>query len=253
MVPGLSAEISLRCGLDDSAVQTARLVSSFPTTLATQQASLITGAPPSEHGVLFPEDTSRLPALIEPWHEVEDSLLRGGSAEELRARILERADACDVLLVSGCPIGEPVRRIIEPAPRQPEGFQLRIDDSFALCEPGTDRDSLPAALLDEWLGTPGIERVLAPTPESAGAWMAPAERGWVLVAERGWAFRDTDLAFGRHDCGNAVLLAFGSPWPQQWPTSVHDWRVAPTLLELVGRDGSGCFDAALDGARGLGS
>jgi hypothetical protein len=253
MVPGLSMEAATRCGLNDTATRVARMVSSFPATLAAQQATLLTGSPPSEHGVLFAEDTSRLPALIEPWHAIDDSLLRGGSIEAVKLSILDAAESVDVLLVSGCPIGEAVDRIVHPAVSAPDGFRITVEDVFVLCEPTDPDRALPQLVIDEWLRTPGIERILAPAAESAGAWMAPSDRGWILVAERGWSFRKTAEAVGRTDGTDPVLLAFGRPWPAAWPTSVHDWRVAPTLLELLGQDGSGCFDAALVGAGKLGS
>lgn len=251
MIPGLSFEEADRCGLTSVAARSTQLVSSFPATLAAQEATLLTGTPPSAHGVLFPGEDARRPLLIEPWHERDDSLLGDHSTLDLRDRILAEADQVDLLLVSGCPNGTPTARIVDPSPVAPAGFSLRLDDTFALCSPDEPDRPLPPGVMDSWLAIPGIERVLAPSAESAGAWMAPADRGWILVAEQGWAFRAAMQTFGRLDGPAGVLLAFGRPWPVDWPAGVHDWRVAPTILELAGQDASDCFDRPLEGARGL--
>jgi hypothetical protein len=251
MVPDLDLETVERAGLASRAERCARLVSSFPSTVAAQEATLLTGSPPATHGVLFAGEAPRIPRLIESWHERVDGLTDGGRIEEIRARILESAEKADVLLVSGCPVGDAVERVVEPVPAAPDGLRLQLEDAFALCELATEGTAVPQGLIDEWLRTPGIERVLAPSAESAGAWMAPPDRGWILVAERGWAFRPCARAFGRIDPRRSpVLLAFGEPWAAPWPASVHDWRVAPTVLALAGADPSGCADAPLDGAPG---
>jgi hypothetical protein len=217
-------------------------VSSFPATIAAQEATLLTGTPPSVHGVLFDGEEPHVPILIGEWHERVDA----GDMADLEARILAEAAGADLLLVSGCPVGDRVERVIDPVPGAPDGFRLHLDDSFALCEPAEAR--VPAEVVDAWLRTPGIERVLAPAAESAGAWGAPSGRGWILVAERGWAFRESRVAFGRIDPAfDPVLLAFGPAWSTPWPAAVHDWRIAPTLLAAVGESTDGCFDTPLDG------
>ena len=192
MVPGLSSadiERGALRGLIDSGTSRARLVSSFPPTVAAQEATLLTGAPPSHHGVLFPDDAPRVPSLIDAWHERLDTLVDGGGFEVLEPTLRKAVDEAEVVLVSGCPTTGRPEWVVDPVPAAPHGFRLRLDDTFALCEPVAGSQTLPEGFVDACLRTPGIERVLAPTPESAGAWMAPPDRGWILVAEQGWAFR----------------------------------------------------------------
>ena len=122
--------------------------------------------------------------------------------------------------------------------------------------PDDDDHELPAGTLDGWLRTRGVERVLAPSVESAGAWMAPVDRGWLLVAEPGWGFRDSSAPFGRSEPERgreALLLAYGPTWTAEWPDSIHDWRVTPTLLAARGEASDACFDRPLAAAESLGS
>jgi hypothetical protein len=252
MVPGLTAtdvDHGALGGLVGDETPRARLVSSFPATVPVQETTLRTGAPPSVHGVLFGEEPPRTPSLIDPWHERLDLLLEGAGFAALEHRLREELERADVLLVSGCPVPARARRIVQPTPVAPDGFRLRVEDTFILCEPLQDGSSLPRTTIDAWLRTDGIERVLAPTAESAGAWMAPTDRGWILVASADWSFREAGRVFGRMEPDEApVLLALGRAWPSTWPGAVHDWRVAPTVLVVAGTDASACFDAPLEGA-----
>jgi hypothetical protein len=256
MVPGLSArhleqaELRELLGRDDT--MRSELVSSFPATLAVQETTLLTGWPPRRHGVLFGGEDSRVPELIRPWHARADLLLEGGSLADLAARLDEEVSRHDALLVSGAPVGQPGCRPIGAIPAAPEGFRLQLSDCFALCTPLRAGTELPGTVIDEWLRTPGIERVLAPSGESAGAWMAPDDRGWILVTERGWQFGDAEVAYGRPESDGAVLLGLGMRWPSPWPSAVHDWRVAPTVLALAGEPPDDDLDAPLDGAAQLG-
>jgi len=252
MVTGLSTvdldQGALRRLLDQNSSR-ARLVSSFPATVAAQEATLLTGAPPVMHGVLFAGEATRMPSLIGAWHTRIDMLVEGRSFDELEERLRDELGRADLVLVSGCPTGDRTVRVVDPLPVAPAGFRLRIDDTFILCEAVEGGTSLPPGAVDEWLRTPGIERVLAPSAESSGAWMGPVDRGWILVAERGWAFRETTFAFGRIDPQRpGVLLALGRRWPAAWPEAVHDWRIAPTILAAAGEDAGQCNDTPIDGA-----
>lgn len=257
MVPGLTAtgiDHGALGGLLDSESPRARLVSSFPAALPVQEMTLRTGAPPSVHGVLFEGESPRVPCLIDPWHERLDLLMEGAGSAALERRLRDELDRNDLLILSGCPVPEPARRIVQPTPMAPDGFRLRFEDTFVLCEPLEGGLTLPRTTMDAWLRTNGIERVLAPSPESAGAWMAPADRGWILVASPDWAFREAGPVFGHMEPREApVLLALGRAWPSAWPGAIHDWRVAPTVLAAAGADPSACFDAPIEGADRMGS
>ncbi|RKZ17668.1 hypothetical protein DRQ53_02860 [bacterium] len=227
--------------------QVARLECSFPASPAVVEATLRTGFPPSGHGLLFAHDELLRPDRIGDLHTRIDAAGDPGSA--LRA-LLESHQESELLLVSGAPPqAHGLRALqIDDTNLAEAGFTLTVDESFALCAPTTQGKELPLQFIERWLDTPGIERVLAPTQESAGSWMAPPDRGWILVAEAGYHFGTGSRATGhRRAQGNqaAVLLAFGPAWARDWPDTVHDWRVAPTLLAAIGQPVQGFFDRPL--------
>lgn len=265
MIPGLSAahldQDRLSAFRDFVPRQRTHLVCSFPPTISAVETTLCTGVPPVQHGVLFPDEAASVPDQLGPRHDRLDHLLEdaGSGFAELDGALREVLGSVtreELLIVSGAPIPTRPHRIIDGTPEAPEGFRIRLDDAFALCTPDRPDAELPSAVIDTWLLTPGIERVLAPVDESAAAWMAPRDRGWILVAEPGWGFREAPALYGHREPergSGGVLLAFGPEWPLGWPDSVHDWRVAPTLLAACGESWDACFDRPLAGADVLGS
>ena len=226
--------------------QSARLICSFPATVAVTETTILTGNPPVRHGVLFEGEESRVPGLIDAVHSRLDTFLETSDPvtalirldAELR-RILAARSADQLLLVSGAPPGQERTRQVELSTDGLEeaGFELRIDDAFALCTPKQGSIPLPKPLLERWLDCPGVERVLSPAADSAGAWMAPTDRGWFILAEPGCSFSAGPSGFGHREPApgsEAVLLAFGPRWAEDWPDAVHDWRIAPTLLSAAG-------------------
>ena len=245
--------------------QQARLVCSFPATVAVTETTILTGNPPVRHGVLFTGEESRVPNLIGAIHSRLDTLLDANDPAttlnrldaELR-RVLDGHPANQLLLVSGAPPVQDRPRHVElnTGGLEEAGFELRIDHAFALCTPKYESTPLPKTLLDRWLDCPGVERVLLPSDDSAGAWMAPADRGWLILAEPGCSFSAESQGSGHREPGpgaDAVLLAFGPTWAEDWPDAVHDWRIAPTLLSAAGESFAGCFDRPLPGSESLGS
>ena len=245
--------------------QTTRLVCSFPATIAVTETTILTGSPPLRHGVLFAGEESRLPELIAGHHSRLDVLLDandpavalGQLDAELR-QILSSLAPSELLLVSGAPSGQEQTRHVQLDTEGLEeaGFSLHIDDAFALCKPERESTPLPDPLLQRWLDCPGVERVLSPSLESAGGWMAPDDRGWLVVAEPGYSFSGHSPAFGHREPAagaDAVLLAWGPSWAEDWPEAVHDWRIAPTLLAAAGESFAGCFDRPLPGSNTLDS
>jgi hypothetical protein len=245
--------------------QKARLICSFPSTVAVTETTILTGNPPVHHGVLFEGEESRLPGLIDAIHSRLDTLLDAsdpGAAltrldTELR-RVLDGHSADQLLLVSGAPPAQnPTRHVeLNTEGLEKAGFELRIDHAFALCTPLQRSAPLPESLLQQWLNCSGVERVLAPTPDSAAAWMAPADRGWLILAEPGCSFSGNSSGPGHREPepgADAVLLAFGPEWAEDWPEAVHDWRIAPTLLAAAGESLASCFDRPLPASEALGS
>ena len=246
--------------------QRARLVCSFPATVAVTETTILTGNPPVRHGVLFAGEESRVPGLIDAWHSRLDTLLDAGNPDtalerldrDLR-RILDGHSPDQLLLVSAAPAGQerphrvelPDDGLLEKA-----GFELQIEDAFALCTPKQESTVIPEALIDRWLDCAGVERVLSPTADSAGSWMAPPHRGWLILAEPGYSFSENSPGFGHREPGpgaDSMLLAFGPRWAADWPEAVHDWRIAPTLLAAAGEPVAGCFDRPLPSSDALGS
>ena len=237
--------------------QRARLVCSFPATVAVTETTILTGNPPVRHGVLFGDEESRVPGLIEAIHSRLDTLLDAGDPaaaltrldEELRL-VLERHPADQLLLVSGAPPEQDRTRHVDlnTDGLEKTGFELRIDHAFALCTSREGSTVLPESLLHRWLDCSGVERVLSPTADSTGAWMAPTDRGWLILAEPGCSFSGDSRGFGHREPGpgaDAVLMAFGPKWDENWPGAVHDWRIAPTLLNAAGKSFEGCLDRPL--------
>jgi hypothetical protein len=177
--------------------------------------------------------------------------------ERLASRLAELAPG-DLLLLSGGPTWQDCPRVTDPLdlPGLTEaGFRLRVEDAFALCEPTASNLTLPSHFLDEWLARPGVERILAPDRESAGSWYAPSDRGWIIVAEPGTSFRPQAAVCGHREPARpedaSVLLAFGPAWPGPWPDTVHDWRVAPTLLAADRGSAPSAADLPLPGSEAL--
>lgn len=235
----------------------ARLVHSFGRSRATVEATLRCGVPPRDHGVLFDGEPPRRPQLLdETLHRRDDALLDeptlSGQLRRLAAILRPELDELGpegLLLVSSGPAGRPGRRVDLPESALADaGLRLRAMPAFALCEPAGPAGSMPPGLRDALLDTAGVARILSPSAESAGAWMAPADRGTILLPEPGWAFAP-DAAPPLP--GDPVLLAFGPDWPGRWPDAVHDWRVAPTLLAAGGSPLDSPFDEPLAGAERL--
>lgn len=232
----------------------ARLVHSFGASGAAIDATIRTGSPPREHGVLFADEVPARALLAEPLHRREAPLPAESTMAEqvsrldsILAEVLDRAEPGELILVSSGVGGNPHARVVDlpVAAIEAEGLNLRVEPGFALCTPANANARPTPGLRAQILDTPGIERILDPTAESAGAWMAPADRGWILLPEPGCRFPGTPPA---PTPGGPVLLAFGPRWPGPWPEAVHDWRVAPTLLSALGLDRSACFDEPLAGA-----
>jgi hypothetical protein len=233
----------------------ARLVHAFGFSTAAVETTLRTGYPPRVHGVLFPGDLPRVPDLLGEIHQRNDSLL-SESSRSVQVRLLNAIlddllqRPGDLVLVSSGPELRSSHRVAE-LPRSAidgSGLRVRTHDHFALCESVSSGAAMTPELRDELLRTRGVARVLDPTEESAGAWMAPADRGWILMAEPDWSF---DHPRPGGSPGGPLLLAFGPEWKRRWPDSVHDWRVAPTLLRALGRPAAASFDEPLDGAESL--
>jgi hypothetical protein len=268
MIPGL-CQLHLRGGWLPSLrefipQQTARLVCSFPATITVTETTILTGNPPLLHGVLFPGEESRLSGLIAGQHSRLDTILDATDPATAFARldaelreILSGLAPGDLLLVSGAPSGqEYARRVqLDTEGLEEAGFSLHADDAFSLCAPNRKSTPLPDPLIQRWLDCPGVERVLCPTLESAGGWMAPDDRGWLIVAEPGFSFSEHSPTFGHREPtvgADSVLLAWGPTWAEDWPESVHDWRIAPTLLAASGESLAGCFDRPLPASDTLG-
>lgn len=226
----------------------ARLVGSFARSVTILETTLVTGTPPLHHGVLFEGETSRHPRILDRVHTRSGA----ASAREIEQVLRDQLDTLgedDLLIVCGGGQTRLPARVVEPdtAGLSEAGFRMHRDANFALCESQGAGRPIPTQMVDQWLRTPGIERVLAPSTESAGSWMAPADRGWILLPEPGWRFAPTGSDLTPPPTGDAVILAFGIRWEQKWPDAVHDWRVAPTLLAAAGQPAEAGFDRPLPG------
>lgn len=221
----------------------ARMALSFGRSVAILDTTLRTGMPPSRHGVLFAGEPSQEPDRLTDTHFLHDASTPDEIDAALSNAIDHLADG-QLLLVSGGPVHAAAPGLVEI---DAGGLALRCDRDFALAPCDPQNAELDPALRDRWLRTPGVARILAPTTESAGGWMAPIDRGWLILPEPGWRMAGD----GAGTPGHAVLLAFGPAWTIPWPDAVHDWRVTPTLLAANGNDHMPTYDRPLPGLPAL--
>lgn len=254
MVPGLARRHLdtgwLRVTADDPPDRRSDLVATFPFSVATVEATLLTGRTPREHRRLFDDDplaAPRVDAVGAVEHTVDLDLAHALQSEgfdsdserdalgAVSERIARLRAAGVALLVTGAPAFGRVDAIVE---LEVAGLAA----SGAMAGLGHVPDAAERAGL---LATPGVERIL--TGEGLRSWHGP-DLPAVLVAEPGWSFTRTRAAVGRREVDEEghtpVVLAWGAPG-RAWPAAVHDVRVAPTLAHLAGIDGFEASDERL--------
>ena len=193
--------------------------------------------PPSRSAALIVSPPWRPESLearvLEPLGELPDSIEvarvpRDSIAEALRDRIAALpTDA--VLWVVGGPLALRCERRIDA----PDGARPAGSLAYLAAEPTpVERDRL--------LRMPGIERVLAGDSIRTLGLAGP-----LVVAELGTSFEDGPRCFGHPDGAIGSLLVYGEIDGPDWPASVHDTRIAPTLARLAGREDTGFEDRPL--------
>ena len=232
LVPGLARkhlDPRARPWLRRSPTVAADLVCTFPASIETVEATLLTGREPRMHARWQPAGQAPEAPADAIEHHRDDRLLDARRAEDADA--VERAlraladqvdawrDAGHDVVVSGGPSFAPApRRVVGPAAPDFELGSLAVLDAPP-----------SASERDAWLATPGVAQVLS--GDALQSWRAPAV-GSVLVAEPGWRFGEESLVCGRRDLDGtpdgAILLAW-NPDPARWPRAIHDLRVGPTL------------------------
>jgi len=234
----------LELGNDTPSVR-ADLVCTFPATIETVEATLVTGTEPTLHGVWSAERERERPCSekgVE--HLRDDRVARARCENPDDVRALREAvagigdlvrtvrDRCEQLIVSGGPAFASTPRRVEP----PTGWIAC--GSMALCESEATADERSSLL-----ATPGVARVL--DGDGLRSWHG-LPIAHAAIAEPGWTFTDQASACGRRDLDGtgdgAVVLAWG-PRPDSWPRAVHDLRIAPTLARVVGCT----LESAVDG------
>lgn len=249
MVPGLARRHLDADWLDfrgDRPSHRADLVCTFPASIETVEATLLTGVEPATHGHRGPEP------VVVPWlegcaavaHRRDDRLsrarrLHGDAVEAQRDAlrgIAELIDSvrstADALIVTGGPaFGATPHHVDAPA-----GFTAYGSIALGHASPPDP---------DAWLATPGIARVL--TGDALRSWHGH-DVGAALVAETGWSFAEGACACGRRDLDGtddgAVLLGW-NVGSRPWPRAVHDVRIAPTLATWAGTSIPGAVDKPL--------
>lgn len=243
MVPGLARRHLdtgwLRVTADDPPDRRSDLVATFPFSVATVEATLLTGRTPREHGRLFDDDplaAPRVDAVGAVEHTVDLDLAHALTTADRRSdaernalialdeRIVALRAAGGPLFVTGAPaLGRVQGRVdLDVDGLVASGSMARLDHR----PDGAERAAL--------LATPGVERIL--TGDGLRSWHGP-DLPAVLVAETGWAFDGGRAAFGRREVDDEgdtpVILAWGTSG-RPWPAAVHDLRVAPTLARAAG-------------------
>lgn len=250
MVPGLSRRhldaAWLGNSVGDPAV-TADLVCTFPATVATVEATLLTGVEPTLHRRWRDVAPIGTPLHGENFAHLRDDtlaeVLRSGSpgarseraaVEAVGARIQALLESGGDLVVSGGPAFAPTPRRID-SPIELEGL-----GSLAIAA----RD-LDASERSKILSTAGVARIL--DGDGLRSWRGlPVAHA--VVAEPGWSFTADARACGRRDLDGtddgAVVLAWGCA-SDSWPRGVHDLRIAPTLAARAGIDLPAATDSPL--------
>ncbi|HKK71739.1 MAG TPA: hypothetical protein VKA86_11020 [Candidatus Krumholzibacteria bacterium] len=243
MVPGLARRHLdtgwLRVTVDDPPDRRAELVATFPFSIASLEATLLTGRTPREHGRLHVSDHfggERVDATGAVEHEVDDAIARAllvdgfGSEAERKASVQVNAHIVR-LRSSGVPV------VITGGPAFARVDRMPALERAAICSGGAmaavDRAPGPAERA-ALLATPGVERLLE--GDGLRSWHGP-DLPAVLVAEPGWSFTEGRAAVGHREIDDdrdaAVVLAWGAG-DGPWPAAVHDLRVAPTLARVAG-------------------
>lgn len=232
---------------DDAPTVHADLVCTFPATIDTVEATLLTGTEPATHGHWSPTAKLERPCDTDGVeHLRDDRVARARCATPEDARAVREAVAgigalvrtirsrgADLIVTGGPAFAATPRRVACP-----EGWHAC--GSMALRESAVDVETRAALL-----ATPGIARVL--DGDGLRSWHG-LDVAHAAITEPGWTFTESASACGRRDLDGtddgAVVLAWG-PRPGSWPRAVHDLRIAPTLAAVAGCTLEGAVDGPL--------
>ena len=123
---------------------------------------------------------------------------------------------------------------IDPSPESIDGV-LAWDAEGAVARLRLD-PARAAETIDELLAIDGIERVLF--GEGLGSWGATANDDELFVlTEPGVSFEQGQGVMGHPElekCHSPLLVSIGPGENEAWPAEIHDYRVAPSVLQYLG-------------------